>query len=322
MKKKFLLLFSGLLIFFNSLCQVPNYVTSNGLIGWWPFNGNSVDETGNGHDAIPNQGIPTLVSDRNGIANSAYSFSGPFFKVNNSSFCNFNTSSFSISAWICTNVNNGISTDNPIVYYGAYATVYSQLILRLWVNGLINGGVVGKSCPQSSASYNDSLWHHVVLVRDVTALQYLLYIDDSVVSTSSFAVPSNIFNFQNADLYFGSSAYGTPFGGGIDDIGIWSTALKQQDVDALYTGTIQGLVMNDKSADILLFPNPVKNEINLKLDFPLEGKTYEITDQNGKIVLRSILHGQSNSIQIDHLKEGNYTLRLKENNINLNFIKQ
>ena len=27
--------------------NVPNYVPTNGLVGWWPFNGNANDESGN-----------------------------------------------------------------------------------------------------------------------------------------------------------------------------------------------------------------------------------------------------------------------------------
>jgi len=30
-----------------SNAQIPNYVPSNGLVGWWPFNGNANDESGN-----------------------------------------------------------------------------------------------------------------------------------------------------------------------------------------------------------------------------------------------------------------------------------
>ena len=30
--------------------QVPNYVPTDGLVGWWPFNGNANDESGNGNN--------------------------------------------------------------------------------------------------------------------------------------------------------------------------------------------------------------------------------------------------------------------------------
>ena len=54
--------------------NVPNYVPTNGLVGWWPFNGNANDESGNNNNGTVNGA--TLTSDRFGNANKAYSFDG------------------------------------------------------------------------------------------------------------------------------------------------------------------------------------------------------------------------------------------------------
>ena len=34
---------------FTMQAQVPSYVPTNGLVGWWGFNGNANDESGNGN---------------------------------------------------------------------------------------------------------------------------------------------------------------------------------------------------------------------------------------------------------------------------------
>ncbi|MFM8432121.1 MAG: hypothetical protein ACKOA1_04920, partial [Bacteroidota bacterium] len=52
--------------------QIPGYVPTNGLVGWWPFNGNANDESGNGNNGTVNGA--TLSSDRFGNSNSCYSF--------------------------------------------------------------------------------------------------------------------------------------------------------------------------------------------------------------------------------------------------------
>ena len=52
--------------------QVPSYVPSNGLIGYWPFNGNANDQSGNNLNGTVTGA--SLTADRNGNANSAYSF--------------------------------------------------------------------------------------------------------------------------------------------------------------------------------------------------------------------------------------------------------
>ena len=54
--------------------QAPSYVPANGLVGWWPFNGNANDESGNGNNGTVSGA--TLTADRNGVANQAYSFDG------------------------------------------------------------------------------------------------------------------------------------------------------------------------------------------------------------------------------------------------------
>jgi hypothetical protein len=49
--------------------NIPSYVPKDGLVGWWPFNGNANDESGNG-----NHGTPLNISfstDRFGNINSA-----------------------------------------------------------------------------------------------------------------------------------------------------------------------------------------------------------------------------------------------------------
>ena len=34
------------------IAQVPSYVPTNGLVAYWPFNGNANDESGNGNNGI------------------------------------------------------------------------------------------------------------------------------------------------------------------------------------------------------------------------------------------------------------------------------
>ena len=54
--------------------NLPNYVPANGLVGWWPFNGNANDESGNNNNGTVNG--PSLTTDRFGQSNAAYDFDG------------------------------------------------------------------------------------------------------------------------------------------------------------------------------------------------------------------------------------------------------
>jgi hypothetical protein len=80
MKKSMFTAFAvGLCLTANLMAQVPNYVPTNGLVGWWPFNGNANDESGNGNNGTVNGA--TLTTDRFGVANKAYSFDGVSNKI-------------------------------------------------------------------------------------------------------------------------------------------------------------------------------------------------------------------------------------------------
>jgi hypothetical protein len=54
--------------------NVPNYLPTNGLVGWWPFNGNANDESGNGNIGTVNGAL--LSTDRFNQNNKSYSFGG------------------------------------------------------------------------------------------------------------------------------------------------------------------------------------------------------------------------------------------------------
>ena len=83
--------------------NVPSYVPSNGLVGWWPFNGNANDESGNGNNGTVNGA--TLTSDRFGNAGKAYSFDGVNDWINmpsgNSTSLNI-TSNYTVTFWFKT----------------------------------------------------------------------------------------------------------------------------------------------------------------------------------------------------------------------------
>jgi hypothetical protein len=75
MKKKSLLLTAVTLMCITTATMgqnVPSYVPTNGLVGWWPFNGNANDESGNGYNGINNGA--TLTTDRFGVLGKAYFF--------------------------------------------------------------------------------------------------------------------------------------------------------------------------------------------------------------------------------------------------------
>jgi len=93
--KYFLYCVVALFIFSSVHAQAP----TNGLVAYYPFNGNANDESGNGNNGVANGAA--LTTDRFGNANSAYSFDGVSSSVDISTRSNVTgNNERTISAWI------------------------------------------------------------------------------------------------------------------------------------------------------------------------------------------------------------------------------
>ena len=72
---------------------------ADGLVAYWPFDGDARDASGNGNDGTVNGATPT--SDRNGKANGAYHFDGnDSITVANSTSLRSPTKAISLAAWM------------------------------------------------------------------------------------------------------------------------------------------------------------------------------------------------------------------------------
>ena len=98
----------------TTFAQIPSYVPSNGLVGWWPFNGNANDESGNGNNGTVNGA--TLTTDRFGAADKAYSFDGvnDLIRVAHQTSLNL-TGDYSISVWFIGDYQNIINNNWVLV---------------------------------------------------------------------------------------------------------------------------------------------------------------------------------------------------------------
>jgi hypothetical protein len=70
-KKTLLSVLALLALTFSGFSQtLPSYLPANGLVGWWPFNGNANDESGNNNNGIVDG--TTLTADRFGNQSQAF----------------------------------------------------------------------------------------------------------------------------------------------------------------------------------------------------------------------------------------------------------
>ena len=227
--KKHLLILAAALLSISAFSQVPNYVPANGLVGWWPFNGNANDESVNGNNGTVNGAA--LTTDRLGNANQAYSFDGVNDIINtNTNAGNFGTSDFSISSWV-----SDLSLNNLGVLVGKRLE-NSNILEQGWGNGPsfeISSGIPSYFT-QSINGYSLNTWYNYTMVR--SGLTIHVYINGNLVQ--SYAAPA-IANINNAaQLSFGArydyNLASEFINAIIDDIGIWNRALTQCEIQDLY----------------------------------------------------------------------------------------
>lgn len=247
-------------------------VPADGLVAYYPFNGNADDASGNGNNGILSGGnVPVLTADRKGEANSAYEFGGYYnpnwIKVPNSESLQFDKE-FTISFWIQQSELAGMdgwgnySTTGPVFApvckAGDGNACFPGLFFTTGIgeNGVglnvsttnCNGNSHDHSTWNHNISYNYSKyqlgdWVHVALV--VENNNKILCINGLEASWDELGKEAD-FSFMNQqDLYIGVMAgrnpnfgwgggFWFPFYGKIDDIRIYNRALDPFEIKALY----------------------------------------------------------------------------------------
>ena len=214
--------------------NIPSYVPKDGLVGWWPFNGNANDESGNGNHGTVNGA--TLSSDRNGKLNGAYSFDGVSNNIIISNEKQFDfIKEFTISVWIKPNQTfNGQKF--IITKFKNYDDSYSLGIENNKIDARLNPKKNGWQVFSGSTNIDKSLWINLNMILKNNLIN--IYMNGKLEFSKSFI--DSLYDSQ-APLVFGDF-YGNNFyldrlfNGSLDDIAIYNRALSDQEVEQLYKG--------------------------------------------------------------------------------------
>lgn len=294
----------------SSFCTSLSGSLASGLVGYWPFCGNTNDDSGNGNNGTNNGA--TLTTDRFGNSNSAYNFDGTSNYIQLPKITSLNDApSFTFSCWILPTGSTG--TRQFVLSRGYDYATGSFFIsqesesnsdyVRFSYNGYPNYNILS---PQGySIPYQN--WQLLTVTKNSTTVN--LYINSILVNSST-----NTTNLLAKDefLYIGSHWFDNQnggffpyyFNGKIDDVGIYNRALTQQEITSLYnqnqcvnnitvTDTliinVGQLSFNDPVAwanNITIAPNPASNQININFNTitDLNGGTIKIINSLGQQV--------------------------------------
>ncbi len=244
MKTKFfflVLVFMGFTQLMNA--QVPSYVPTNGLVGYWGFSGNANDSSVNGNNGTVNGA--TLTTDRFGNANSAYSFNGSSNSISVPASNAFTQNPISYSFWF-----NKAGTGNPCsgneTFQAVFSTgSYSQSRDVVLGQGTAKRIGIQKSIPSGcanefmqSTNYALNTWNHVVVSYEANLVKVYLngvYIGSNPVTCNATTANTTCYIGASHPSIWACIAY---FNGKIDDLAIYNRVLSDSEVTTLYNGDV------------------------------------------------------------------------------------
>jgi len=219
---------NDLKISFKSASPIP----TEGLVAWYPFNGNANDESGNGNNGILSTNPPTLTTNRFNTANKAYSFNGSNNYIKTS--LDVQPSAIPVTSWSFwvkpKRINHNVRQQFLSGDDGTCdRTIGIEKYTADWMVFIGDIGT-GTWTPISAQITTDS-WYHIVVIYTVTDVYF--YLNNNKFLRGSAATGQTSLNkfHIGANPLEGISEYSEA---DIDDVRIYNRALSDSEIQALY----------------------------------------------------------------------------------------
>ena len=228
--------------------QAQSFLT-NGLVAYYPFNGNANDGSGNGNNGTVYGA--TLATDRFGFTNSAYSFSRTGYtpptrkdEIYIPYSPTFNTTNITVSVWVQETADNAGCVILSRFQYG-YSTPSGQTwgIGRVAGHGNTNAALVMAAASAHGGTGNflydvqpppSNIWYQIAFTYD--GLTHKLFVNGQPVNSAVLDIALNTAGHSGVGIGVSDQAngYWGAFEGRIDDIRIYDRALSGSEVQQLY----------------------------------------------------------------------------------------
>jgi hypothetical protein len=221
----------------NQLNPPVNLTT--GLVAFYPFNGNTSDESGNNNNGVINGNV-TLSTDRTGATNRAYTFNGGTIVVAHRPYLTINqNNSFTVSFWV-----NKSGAQNPVHIIGkrgAGAQQFNwQIAQHTTPGGLPGGGLVFTGVVNTTSTGIDytgvtdptiavGKWEHIVGMFENG--KWSLYKNGILVAQRINSIIPN--DTGSPAMEFGNCGGWGAFIGQIDEIRIYNRSLTLNEIEFL-----------------------------------------------------------------------------------------
>jgi len=220
---------------------------NGGLIAYYPFNSNALDESGNGNHGVIDGA--QLTSDRHANSSKAYHFDGvdDYIGLTTSKTLLAPKTAISISTWVNRDghyndleaiISTGWTTTNYIDGPKGYFLGYAPN------TGTINWSIKIPGCGEqitvnSFQSLTVGTWFHVVATWDTTTDTFEVYLNGKLINSISSGCDGVLEQRTDEPIYIGriaSPAREDWFRGSIDDVRIYNRVISSEEVQQLFTG--------------------------------------------------------------------------------------
>jgi hypothetical protein len=259
-----------LLFVFISIFAVNNYSqATNGLVAYFPFNGNVNDESGNGNNGAVFSA--TLTEDRFGNPNSAYSFDGAGNYIGYPSLWSSAPDSITFAAWF--NVMDSLE-DGKILYHGDNGEF--QIFIggdSAWAGVHLGQNVTDPWYYVNVVTFQNE-WYMIAAIW-VKGESFRLYLNGELVDSVGVS-PDGLLDpgptYQPSIGSYGRNL-GAYFDGEIDDIRIYNRALTGVEIDSLFkegTTSVEEISSTIPNEFKLFqnYPNPFNPTTNIQFSLP------------------------------------------------------
>ena len=225
---------------------IPSYISKDGLVGWWPFNGNANDGSGNGNHGRfyafngtnyqPNTDSTSVFDyDRDGNQNAALKTKKYAANVQLPITNELYKKDFTISIWSKV---DSLTSEYPSIIESEnnrFTIQYSNFNNNSKITSYL--GEPSKVIGEVSASINPKEWNQITLVNE--KLINKLYINGKLVSV---AKDTNSNQGQSVSSFMrvgnGIQLPQCTFYGSVDDIAIYNRALTTEEISKLQSSCV------------------------------------------------------------------------------------
>lgn len=238
-----------LFIFLNISITLSQDITT-GLVGYWPFCGNTNDASGNNLNGTRRGGNFTV--DRFGNPNSAYQFDGRndyIYVEDDKLFDDIEANDeITISAWIY--IQNWFQGQN----FSAIINKYRESDDNGWETFATPNGLTtildGNGSRNCNFSFSLNQWYHIAATYSRTKSEFNQYVNGQLICSQT--IDMDIMDTERGRFYIGYSPMKPDqyTDGVLDEIRIYNKALSSADISALYNFTGNSGIMTTLSKTV------------------------------------------------------------------------